>query len=188
MGEDLAGKNIRFLLWQSQADRRDWAAKIAKWAGGEISRAEAILRGAPLRQEEAPRLAKGFGITQRQLREKDVLEERGVDILIENVRFLLGSLERGQKGNFARTVGVHPATVSSWLADRQRPERPGLTSICKYFGLPAGTDLRVEPVFLSYSPVGAAARKKWLRDKIERMGQERLNVLFPALVSLLKDE
>ncbi len=188
MGEDLAGKNIRFFLWKSRTERRDWAATIAKWSGSEIARAEAILRGAPLREEEAPRIAKGLRITPRQLREKDALEESDVDVLRENLRFLLGSLERGRKGEFARVVGVHPATVSSWLADRQRPERPGLTSICKYFGLAAGTDLRIEPVFLSYSPVGAAARKRWLRDRIERLAQERLNILFPALENLLRDE
>src|SRR5512138_547838 len=101
MGEDLAGQNIRFLLWKGRTDRRDWAATIAKWSGGEIARAEAILRGAPLRQEEAPRIARGFRIAPRQLREKDALEEGGVDVLLENLRFLLGSLERGRKGEFA---------------------------------------------------------------------------------------
>ena len=130
-------------------------------------------------------VAKRSGVRLKVLRSNNILARDNVDVLSENVRFMINGLERRQKRAFALDIGVHPTTISKWLAGKIRPENPSQTAICRYFGFKAGVDLKVDPLFLSYSPVTITQRKRWLHEKIDGMTSKDLGDLFLALEKLL---
>lgn len=178
--------NLRFLLWKMNQDRRAWPELVGKCVECDAPRTEELLRGDRLRKDEVLRLAKHAGVSARDLTAKDLLARaKGVDVLRENLRCLIGGLERGEKHAFAAAVGVHATTVSAWLSGKQRAERTNLASVTRYFRLPAGTDLEREPLFLSTLPVAEVARKRWLKERIDALDAAGLQEMFPALAKLL---
>lgn len=179
-------RNLRFLLWERNPDRRVWPAQLAAWVDCDLRRAEELLRGDAPRREEIARLAKGVGVSHPDLTGKDLLaRKKDVDVLRENLRTLIHGLRRGEKGAFAAAVGVHPTTVSAWLSGKQRPERTNIAAVARYFRLPSGTDLEKEALFLSPAPVSAAQRKRWLKEQIDSLDTAALQEIFPALTKLL---
>lgn len=131
-------------------------------------------------------MAKRSGVRLKVLRSNNILVRDNVDVLSENVRFMINGLERRQKRAFALDIGVHPTTISKWLAGKIRPENPSQTAICRYFGFKTGVDLKVDPLFLSYSPVTITQRKRWLHDRVDEMTPATLADLYPALEKMLQ--
>jgi len=74
------------------------------------------------------------------------------------------------------------STVSSPFCGPGSGELPLLRG---HSALPRETDLRIEPLFLSPSPVGAREQRDWLSDRIDRLEAETLRDLFPALERIL---
>ena len=185
--------NTRFLLWRQGVAPADWPAWLCRRAGYAWSRPDResaprrVLTGGELADDEVEELAAAFAIPPEELRLNDLLLESGTDILFENIRHLVGGMERGGKKRLAIDIGVDPTTVSRWLAGTSRPPNPTLRQLASYFGLPTHTDLASWPSFLSPDPVSITERKEWLMDRINSLEADDLGKLYPALQKLLEE-
>jgi len=179
--------NIRYLLWKEGADRKDWPSKLAERLGCTLQRAEDLLEGEgeDLTLKEKKALEKATGLAPEDL-SGDLLEKHDGDILVENIRHLINGLPHGQKKEFAAKLGVDVTTVSRWIGGAQRPTKRKLEEIGKYFGLPPGTDLDSEAIFLWTEPVSEVQMKSWLMEQIQQIDGKTLREVFPALRRLLK--
>jgi transcriptional regulator with XRE-family HTH domain len=184
---DRLARNIRYLLWKEGADRKDWQSKLAEWLGCPLQRAEDLLEGkrGDLTSKEKKDLGKAMGLAPEDLSE-NLLEKHDGDILVENIRHLIDGLPHGQKKEFAAKLGVDVTTVSRWIGGAQRPTKKKLEEIGKYFGLPPGTDLDSEAIFLWTDPVSETQMKSWLMEQIQQIDGKTLREVFPALRRLLK--
>jgi transcriptional regulator with XRE-family HTH domain len=179
-------RNLRYVLWREGVDRRQWSAQLAAWLGSSMHRAELLMEEGSLTHGEIERISDALGVDGGELLYRDLLEDAQVDILCENLRYLIKSLPRGSQKKLARSLNVHHNTVSRWLKD-QRPERSKLMQLVVFFGLQPDTDLSSDPIFLSSTPISEMERKAWLKKSIDEMNPRKLNELFPALKLLLKD-
>ena len=179
-------RNIRYLLWKEGADRKDWPSKLAKWLGCSLRRAEELLEGngEALTSKEKKVLEKETGLAPEEL-SGDLLEKHGGDILVENIRHLIDGLPHGQKKEFAAKLGVDVTTVSRWIGGAQRPTKKKLEEIGKYFGLPPGTDLDSEAIFLWTEPISESQMKSWITERIQQMNGKTLREIFPAMRRLV---
>ncbi len=179
--------NIRYLLWKEGANRKDWPSKLGKWLGCPLPRAEDLLKGEgeDLTLKEKKALEKATGLAPEEL-SRDLLEKYDVDILVENIRHIIDGLPHGQKKEFAAKLGVDVTTVSRWIGGAQRPTKKKLEEIGKYFGLPPGTNLDSEAIFLWTEPVSETQMKNWLMEQIQQIDGKTLREVFPALRRLLK--
>jgi len=107
-----------------------------------------------------------------------------LDVLAENLRFLIDGLEHGKKGDLAAYMGVNRGTLSAWLGGK-RPKDQNLQKICDYFGLPASIDLSRDALFLSLYPVSEIEQRAWLHQQVDDLPGDALRELFPALRKLL---
>ena len=180
-------RNIRYLLWKEGADRKDWPSKLAEWLRCPLQRAEDLLEreGENLNPKEKKALEKTTGLAPEEL-SGDLLEKHDGDILVENIRHLIDGLPHGQKKEFAAKLGVDVTTVSRWVGGAQRPTKKKLEEIGKYFGLPPGTNLDSEAIFLWTDPVSETQMKSWLMEQIQQIDGKTLREVFPALRRLLK--
>lgn len=183
--ENHAAENLRYLLWRHGLPRERWIEQLASWAGCERRRAATLLAKGDLLPQEAEAVADTARVSEEDLRVARLVAEGSTDILRENLRYLVKSLERGQKKVLAAQLGVHATTISRWCAGKQQPEKRTLVALSRHFGL--RSDLAADPVFLSLAPVSVSARKAWLRHRIEALNAEELAALFPALERLLGD-
>ena len=160
---------------------------MAEWMGCPLRRAEDLLEGhgetLTAKEKKALVNAKGFSLEDLS---GDLLEKQGVDILAENIRYLINGLPHGQKKEFAAKLGVDVTTVSRWLGGAQRPTKKKLEEIGRYFSLPPGTDLDSEPIFLWTEPISESQMKSWITENIQQMDLKTLREIFPALRRLLK--
>ena len=184
---DRLARNIRYLLWKEGADRKDWQSKLAEWLGCSLQRAEELLEGngKALTSKEKKALEKATGLAPEGL-SGDLLEKHDGDILVENIRHLIDGLPHGQKKEFAAKLGVDVTTVSRWIGGAQRPTKKKLEEIGKYFGLPPGTDLDSEAIFLWTEPISESQMKNWVTERIQHADEKTLREIFPALRRLLK--
>jgi transcriptional regulator with XRE-family HTH domain len=180
-------KNIRYLLWKEGADRKDWPSKLAEWLGCPLRRAEDLLEGEGegLTSKEKKALEKATGLATEDL-SGNLLEKHGGDILVENIRHLIDGLPHGQKKEFAAKLGVDVTTVSRWIGGAQRPTKKKVEEIGKYFGLPPGTDLHSQAIFLWTEPISESQMKNWIAENIQKADGKTLREVFPALKRLLK--
>jgi transcriptional regulator with XRE-family HTH domain len=181
------GRNIRYLLWKEGVEGKDWPSKLADWLGCPLRRAEDLLEGHRefLTLKEKKVLSSATGLAPEDL-SGSLLEKQGVDILVENIRHLINSLPHGKKKEFAASLGVDVTTVSRWLGGAQRPTRKKLDEIAKYFGLPPGTDLDSEAIFLWTEPISENQMRSWITEKIQEADGKTLREILPALKRLLK--
>ena len=107
-----------------------------------------------------------------------------VDIKQENLRFLIGGLERGKKGELADKMDVSRGILSEWQTDG-RPREENLKKLAAYFGLPASVDLRRDPLFLGPYPIVEIQHRDWLHKRVDDLPGGELRELFPALRKLL---
>jgi len=184
---DRLARNIRYLLWKEGADRKDWQSKLAEWLGCSLQRAEELLEGNgnALTPKEKKTLEKAMGLAPEGL-SGDLLEKHDGDILVENIRHLIDGLPHGQKKEFAAKLGVDVTTVSRWIGGAQHPTKKKLEEIGKYFGLPPGTDLDSEAIFLWTEPISESQMKSWVTERIQQADGKTLREVFPALRKLLK--
>ena len=180
-------RNIRYLLWKEGAERKDWQPKLAEWLGCSLQRAEELLEGngKALIPKEKKTLEKETRLAPEDL-SGNLLEKQSLDILVENIRHLIDGLPHGQKKEFAAKLGVDVTTVSRWIAGAQRPTKKKLEAIGKYFGLPPGTDLDSEAIFLWTEPISESQMKNWITERIQQVDGKTLREVFPALKRLLK--
>ena len=180
-------KNLRYLLWKEGVDRKDWSSKLAEWLDCPLPRAEELLEGEgeALTSKGKKALINVTGLPPEDF-SADLLEKQGVNILVENIRHLINGLPHGQKKELAAKLEVDVTTVSRWIGGAQRPTKKKLEEIGKHFGLPPGTDLDSEAIFLWTEPVSETQMKSWLMEQIQQIDGKTLREVFPALRRLLK--
>ena len=166
---------------------KDWPSKLAEWMGCPLLRAENLLEGRweALTLKEKKALSNATKLAPEDL-SGNLLEKKGIDILLENIRHLINSLPHGQKKEFDAKMGVDVTTVSRWISGAQRPTKKKLQEIGKYFGLPPGTDLDYDPIFLWTEPISESQMKSWITETIQQTDGKTLKEIFPALRRLLK--
>ena len=174
----------RFFLQKRQAFKGGLRPQVA---GCPLQRAEDLLEGEgkDLTSKEKKVLEKATGLAPEAL-SGDLLEKHDGDVLVENIRYLIDGLPHGQKKEFAAKQGVDVTTVSRWIGGAQRPTKTKLGRIVRYFSTPSGTDLAVDPIFLSMEPVNESQMKERLHESIDRLDAETLRTIYPALARLLK--
>jgi len=180
-------KNIRYFLWKEGVEGKDWPSKLAEWVDCPLRRAEDLLEGLgeSLTLKEKKALANATRLSLEDL-SGNLLEKHSVDILVENIRHLINGLPHGKKKEFAAKLGVDVTTVSRWIGGTQRPTKKKLEEIGKYFGLPPGTDLNSEPIFLWTEPISESQMKSWIIETTQKTDGKTLREIFPALRRLLK--
>jgi len=105
----------------------------------------------------------------------------------ENLRFLFNSLGRGGKTNLAVDLEVDPTTISRWLNGSYEPHSTTIQRLVSHFGLPLGTNLFEEPLFLSAEPAAMTERRQWLHSRLDGLSVDELRELYPALRRLLEE-
>src|SRR5690606_9727534 len=148
-----AGENLRYLLWRNKVDRAQWPERLAGLVECDRARAEDLLDRGDLKPYEQERAAEHFCVSEEELQYGQLLDDDSTNVLVDILRYLVGALGHGHSKRLASEIGVTPVTVSRWVTGKQVPEQSKLTALCRYFGLPAGTDLRSEPIFLCRIPV-----------------------------------
>lgn len=183
-------RNVRFLLWLRELPPAQWPT----WLSGRTSLKDATIEGlvegdiedSDVLKDEVDELARAFELDAEGILYADLPHEQR-NVLLENLRYLFRSLERGGKQSLAREMGIDPTTVSRWLSGANPPQAPSLNQLVSYFGLPAGTDLKEEPVFLSAEPVAILERRKLIRDRVDALSVTEFRQLYPALKRLLEE-
>ena len=103
-----------------------------------------------------------------------------------NLEALLATHEYGSKGKLAEAVGVSRNAVSNWVKGKHPPTRPNLRGIAVFFGLPPGTDLWRQPLFVSYRPTTLRGRRARLIELLKELPDDRLQELLPAFETMLE--
>jgi transcriptional regulator with XRE-family HTH domain len=185
--------NVRFLLWKAGVRREEWVSWLESRSALGLYRARDLVAGLTvddaISESELLELARLFdlGAEGESLLRFDDFTQTRVNVLTENLRFLLDQLPHGGKQQLARQVGVDPATISRWRSGSHSPEGPSLRSLILAFGLPAETDLKRDALFLSAEPISGAAQRKWLHERIENLSPNELHAHFASLKRLLED-
>jgi len=135
---------------------------------------------------ECSQLARAIGMASEAetLRFADMLEA-DCDVLRENLGYLMNALGHGGKKALAAKLSVDPTTISRWLNGTSQPNEATLRQLAAHFGVPAGLDLRGDPVFLSLEPVALSERRQWLVSRLESLSADELRDLYPALRRML---
>jgi hypothetical protein len=195
MDEDIQNLNLRYLLWRSgESDRLQWANRLSQLLGCSENTARHLLSGnLKITGEQVRRLIKNMepGIQEEDFFFRSLIEFHGIDIVRENVRFLLGTLRHGEAKRLGVSLSVSDHTISEWKRWRRGKggiEKQHLVGLARYFGIDPRVSLDKEPVFLWTDPVGVKQRREWLRNRLLLISEDQLNDLFPALKKLLKDE
>jgi len=179
-----SARNLRYLLWKNDVDRQQWPDQLAAWARCSRHRATELLEDGAMTSIEQRTISEALDLPEETIQFSDLLgEDNKVNVLDENVRYLLGDLHHGEKKRLATAIGVDETTISRWTHRGQVPRTKHVEALGQYFDL--SVDLRVEPVFLWTDPVTDRQRRRWLRERIDDIQPERLRELFKALERLL---
>jgi transcriptional regulator with XRE-family HTH domain len=182
-------ENVLHRLWSEddagarRGGREHWIKRLRRLTGWPESKCRAFLERQEMSERDVKDLADHLGLEEEVLRMQRLVEHE--DLLKQNLAFLFASLEHGQKGALAEHTGVSGSTVSRWVNEQHPPDRRNLQRLARYFGLPAGTDLRTEALFLSYRPVTLRQRRRVLKERLEALPDEHLRDYLPALEKLL---
>ncbi len=184
--------NVRYVLWLKRVPRAQWVAWLSIRTSLAQTKIRALIRSeisdAQVSPEDLSELGRALETEGEgeNLRFADLARD-GSDVLHENLRFLFGSLGHGGKKSLASELGVDQTTVSRWLNGSYEPQTSSLRQISSYFGLPVGTDLREDLIFLSADPVALTERRNWLRARIDDLSTDELRELYPALRRMLEE-
>jgi hypothetical protein len=149
-------------------------------------RAWELLLGKPPTPQELAALSERLGYAEEELSLQDMTE--GVDVLKENVGYLIGTLPHGKKKELADCIDVKQQTVTSWLRRGTPPDKSNREALKSYFGLSRELDLEREPIFLSPYPLAEKEQRRWLREQIDRLDADTLRALFPAFTRLFRPD
>lgn len=189
--------NVRFALWSRDRelrrdDRRRWIEWLATRSGLPHQFCRDLLLGRvpdeAVTAAQLESLARALELPDdgAGLRFEDPLAR--TKVLQANLRFLFNQLEHGRKKAAAASLGIAQTTISRWLSGATEPEGPNLEKLVSHFQLPWGTDLRKDPIFLSLEPVSSQAKRHWVRDRLDKVSEQDLQDLYPALRRMLDDD
>lgn len=180
-------ENIKYLLWSDKdLPREEWVSRLVEWSKGDTIRAKELLYGAEPSSSEQKNIAEAVNLTESDLRHARLLEEDRVNILRENILYLLESLEHGEQGKLAKSIGVDEDTITKWKSGQGiRPKN--LEALREYFRMSSDVDLKAKPIFLELTPFGDKRRREWLHNHIAQLEPDTLRDLFPSLVRQLRE-
>lgn len=187
-------RNVRFMLWSKQVPRINWINWLTNQTTLSLSTCRDLVSDrivdSALTSAQLTDLSRALDLSEdgSDLRYSDLLGDSHRHVLAENLKFLFDSLEHGGKKKLAKSFGVDPTTISRWLAGTSEPQGPGLRQIVSYFGLPIDTDLRRDAVFLSLEPVSSVGKRHWVRDRLDKLSEQELQDLYPALRRMLEED
>lgn len=121
------------------------------------------------------------------LQHVDLLTEQNIDILAQNLRYLLGNAPHGTLGRLARRLGVSLSTVSRWAAGETHPRETHLRVLHSELHLDADLDLTTTPLFLWEAAFTHEARVQQIHRWVDTLPAPTLQVLYPALERLLRE-
>ena len=182
--------NLRLTLWRQGVPRIQWVGWIAARCELRSDLVRAVVEGSASDDQvgdaECSQLARAIGMTSEAetLRFADMVAAE-CDVLRENLAYLMNALGHGGKKALAAKFSVDPTTISRWLNGTSQPSEATLRQLATHFGVPAGTDLRSDPVFLSLDPVALSERRQWLVSRLESLPADELRDLYPALRRML---
>src|SRR5690349_12819167 len=136
----IISENLRYLLWSRKLQRSQWLDILADWVGSDQSRALALLQGIEPQPGEQEHIAQALDLPIEALVDTRLIDADEVNIVQANLRCLLDTLPHGRKKVIAAHLSVHPTTISRWCSGEQSPSQEHLAGLCRYFGLPYGTD------------------------------------------------
>ena len=177
--------NIRYLLRRKDVPFEEWVPHLAKVATLERGEASAIIQGRWPAGENANRVAAAFDEEREKLEGEPLYGHGEWPILRENLRFLLNSLEDRTQKALAADLGKSQETVTRWVTQGTTPHPTTLRHLQVCYGLPSELDLKTDPIFLSTTPVGGFAQKRWVLDYIEKMPPEEITPVFEAIRRIL---
>lgn len=179
--------NLRYLAKSNfpESSPEGWSRLLATRSGIPDRRVSALLNGDASNQSELDKVAAAFGQEAAALGSAPLYGNEEETILRENLRYLLGSLPKGVKGQLAESIGIRQEQLSRWEKD-VTPEVKNLRSTLKFFQLDPDLDLKQEPLFLSLDPVGAHAQKAWLLTRLKDLAPSAVGEVFVALKRLLR--
>ena len=182
--------NLRLTLWRHGIPRTQWVEWIAARCELSPNLVRAVVGGSATDDQvgdaECSQLAKAIGMAAEEetLRFGDMVGTE-CDVLRENLTYLMNALGHGGKRALATKFSVDPTTISRWLNGNSKPNAATLRELATHFGVPTGTDLRSDPVFLSVDPVSLSERRQWVISRLESLSADELRDLYPALRRLL---
>ena len=182
--------NLRLTLWRQGVPRAEWVGWVAARCELRPDLVRAVVEGNASDDQvgdaECSQLARAIGMTSEAetLRFADMVAAE-CDVLRENLAYLMNALGHGGKKALAAKFSVDPTTISRWLNGTSQPSEATLRQLATHFGVPAGTNLRSDPVFLSLDPVALSERRQWLVSRLESLPADELRDLYPALRRML---
>jgi len=186
----LVSENVRYLLWKDPtigAEHRErWAEILAARTGLSIHDAETILEGSrEPAEEEIALIETAFGFTARDggLRYPLPTHEH---VLVENVNYLLGTLESGAKTRLADKLGIAKTTISRWKRGSE-PRSATLRALVSEFGLERTVDLAKDKIYLSFRPVTIQKRRERLKRLIDGIDGDKLEKVIAAVELMVRD-
>jgi transcriptional regulator with XRE-family HTH domain len=182
---NIVNENIRYLLWDHKIPSSKWVEQLAAWAECGKDRAEEILDGADVSDQEQSKIVRNHPDVTLEVFQYQRLVADRQNILQLNLAYLFENSEVKQV-DLAKQIGTTPVTVSRWKAGIQKPHPNQLRALCHQFHLSPTTNLERDALFLSRFPVGLQ-KKKWLIEQIEKLSIEDLDSYFPSLYRILKE-
>lgn len=180
--------NLRVLLWQKtklhDGDNRleVWSKLLQSNTAIPLPRAQELILGEPPSTHEIGLICSELGVLEESFVQGDLLRDFKINILQENLRFLLDGLEHGQQ----KTLGVDRSTIGRWLKEQVTPRQRSLDELCSELGLSPKVDLKRDPIFLQVEPIHAAEARQWLKSQIDTVDSQYLLEIYPALRRLLE--
>lgn len=186
----LVSENVRYLLWKDPtigADNRErWAEILAGRTGISVPDVETILDGTRTpTDEEIVRLGEALVLGGRDegLRYALPIPEH---TLVENVSYLLDTLEAGDKTRLAASLGIAKTTISRW-GKGSKPRRGALQQLLQEFGLARDVDLTTDRIYLTFRPVTIQKRRERLKQLIDRVAGEKLEKVIAAVELMVRE-
>jgi len=188
----LQTENLRFLLWRNrELKSENWQKTLATWLRCSLEHAQTLLDGGEVFSDEERRQlrqATGFLYEDGDLQYTRLLQIERIDILHQNICFLIGELQGENQREVAKSIGVNEVTFSRWIHGRQRPHRSNWIALAGHFGLPYETNLEEDAIFLLPGPISDYQKRIWVQQQIDQISPNLLRSIFPALERLLRDE
>jgi hypothetical protein len=181
--DDFLTENLKYLLWDQGISKDNWSAQLASWLDKSMHRADEVLAGAGLVQDEWERIEAVLHINHEILSTERLFGDEK-NILQHNIIYLTNPPVK--KGEFAQAIDVEPGNISRWRKGVNAPSTENQRKICRYFGLAPNTNLCNEPLFLSTEPIGVFKQRQWLMQRIGLVDKDDMEALFPALKKLLE--
>lgn len=179
--------NLRWLLLSKAVARPQWVKYTSTWLTNRKDdevEASGMLNDfwppSDRYQSCVERICDHFGVEADHFMSAPLYGMKPGGMLLENIQHLLNDLPHGGKKDLAAICDVKQETISRWIAGDQVPEKKNLRTILVHLGLPIQTDLATTPLFLSLSPVGAFAQKRWLLDTIKNTPPTEISKVFVA--------